>query len=78
MGTLPSYQRRGAASLHLAWGTELADQNGLACWVQASPMSVSLYQKFGFEIQDQVVVPLHESYRGGTQTSSSMMREPTK
>lgn len=75
MGTLPAYQKRGAASLHLAWGTELADKSELACWVQASPMSFSLYQKFGFVIQDQVVVPLHESCGGRTQTSSCMMRE---
>ncbi|KAE9370584.1 hypothetical protein N431DRAFT_468621 [Stipitochalara longipes BDJ] len=78
LGTLPSYERQGAASLHLAWATQLADEKGLACWVQASPMSVHLYKKFGFDIQETVVVRLDESCGGGTQTSSCMMREPKK
>jgi hypothetical protein len=64
--------------LHLSWATQLADEKGLTCWVEASPMSVPLYMKFGFEIQDQVVVQLEESCGGGTQTSTCMMREPKK
>jgi len=54
-GNSPSYQRRGAASLQLSWTVGLADEKGLACWVEASPMSVPLYKNFGFEVQDEVV-----------------------
>ncbi|PMD54260.1 uncharacterized protein K444DRAFT_667850 [Hyaloscypha bicolor E] len=71
-------KRRGCASLHLSWTTELAEEKGLTCWVEASPMSVALYKKFGFEIQNTIVVQLDESCGGGTQTSSCMMREPRK
>ncbi|KAN0106282.1 hypothetical protein V8E51_009158 [Hyaloscypha variabilis] len=78
LGTLPSCQRRGAACLHLAWATKLADEKGLICWVEASPFSVALYEKFGFQIQEKVVVQLDGSCGGGTQTSSCMMREPRK
>lgn len=76
MGTLPSYQRRGAASLQLSWAVGLADENGLACWVEASPMSVPLYKKFGFEVQDEVVCQLDESCGGGTYKYTCLMREP--
>jgi hypothetical protein len=41
-------------------------------------MSVALYKKFGFEIQDTIVVQLDESCGGGTQTSSCMLQEPRK
>jgi hypothetical protein len=68
--TLPSYQRRGAASLHLSWATELADEKGMICWFAASPISVPLYKQFPFEIQDTIVVQFDESCGGGTQTSS--------
>ena len=78
LGTLPSYQKRGAASLHLSWATKLADAKGLTCWVEASPMSVALYTKFGFEIQDTIMVQLDESSGGGTQTSTCMMRVAKK
>jgi GNAT superfamily N-acetyltransferase len=78
LGTLPSYQRRGAASLHLSWAIELAEEKELTCWVEASPMSVALYKKFGFVIQDTIVVQLDGSCGGGTQTTSCMMREPRK
>jgi hypothetical protein len=64
--------------LHLSWAAHLADEKGLTCWVEAYPMSVTLYMEFGFEIQDQVVVQLDESCGGGTQTSTYMMRELKK
>ncbi|KAK0109124.1 hypothetical protein ONS96_002951 [Cadophora gregata f. sp. sojae] len=32
MGTRPSHQRQGVASLQLAWAVQIADKNGLACW----------------------------------------------
>lgn len=41
-------------------------------------MSVALYRKFGFEVQDAIVVQLDESCGGGTQTSTCMMRVPKK
>ncbi|KAK5994081.1 hypothetical protein PT974_07521 [Cladobotryum mycophilum] len=74
MGTLPSHRGRGAGSLHLKWGTEVADREGLVCSVDSSPMSVSLYEKFGFKAVGTVVVDLTES--SGTYTFTVMIREP--
>lgn len=78
MGTDPAYQRRGAASLQLAWATEIADREGLTCWVEASPVSVPVYRKFGFNVQEEVVSRLDESHGGRSYIYTSMMREPKK
>lgn len=72
LATSPSYQRRGAASLMLAWGTELADRQGLVCWTVASSEGLSLYQKFGFKVHDSVMTPM---LSGVTYTSTCIMRE---
>jgi GNAT superfamily N-acetyltransferase len=76
LGTHPAHQRRGAADLQLRWATEVADKKGVACWVEASPASVPLYEKHGFVFKGEVVCSLHESCGGGTYTYTSMLREP--
>ncbi|KAJ5116640.1 hypothetical protein N7456_000988 [Penicillium angulare] len=48
VGTHPDYQRRGAASLIVKWGCDLADRNGVGAYVDASKEGAPLYQKFGF------------------------------
>ncbi|KAK1639399.1 hypothetical protein BDP81DRAFT_458877 [Colletotrichum phormii] len=46
--THPDYQRRGAASMLLAWGCALADEDGVAAYVDASKAGAPLYERFGF------------------------------
>ncbi|KAI3558266.1 acetyltransferase [Colletotrichum abscissum] len=46
--THPEYQRRGAASMLLAWGCALADEDGVAAYVDASKAGKGLYERFGF------------------------------
>ncbi|KAJ5490140.1 Acyl-CoA N-acyltransferase [Penicillium expansum] len=48
LGTHPDYQRRGAGSMLVQWGCDLADKDGVAAYVDASKEGVSLYQKHGF------------------------------
>jgi GNAT superfamily N-acetyltransferase len=36
LGTLPEYRRLGVASMVVEWGVELADRDGLECFVGAS------------------------------------------
>ena len=45
----PEYQRRGAGTMCMKWGTALADQLMLPCWIEASPKGEGLYRKFGYE-----------------------------
>ena len=46
--THPEYQRRGAGSMLLKWGCDLADENGVSLYVDASKAGAPLYQRFGF------------------------------
>jgi GNAT superfamily N-acetyltransferase len=48
VGTLPDYQWRGAGSLLVRWGCELADKDGVAAYVDASKEGMALYKKHGF------------------------------
>jgi len=73
MGTLPAYQRRGVASLQLAWATELADREGLIMYTEGSPVATPLYEKFGFEPVGEVVSDLLD---GGSYTYTCLLRKP--
>ncbi|KAJ5690846.1 acetyltransferase [Penicillium macrosclerotiorum] len=48
LGTHPDYQRQGLGSMLVKWGCELADQDGVGVYVDASTAGASLYRKFGF------------------------------
>lgn len=62
----------------MTWVTELADQEGLACWVTGSPMAVPLYKKFGFQVMEEITVDLPGNSDGETYTHTCMLREPKK
>lgn len=46
--THPDYQRRGAGLMLLKWGCNLADECGVAAYVDASKAGAKLYEKCGF------------------------------
>ena len=48
LATHPDYQGRGAGSMLVKWGCDLADEHGVAAYVDASKAGAKLYQKFGF------------------------------
>ncbi|KAB8262343.1 acyl-CoA N-acyltransferase [Aspergillus pseudonomiae] len=48
--TDPQHQRRGAASLLVQWGCDLADRNGAAIYIASSDQGIGLYRKFGFKL----------------------------
>jgi hypothetical protein len=43
------YRRRGAATALVKWGTVKADQEGIYCRVEASPMGKPVYMSCGFK-----------------------------
>lgn len=47
--TDPAAQRCGAGSIHVKWGTELADRLLVPCWVEGSPDGHHLYEENGFK-----------------------------
>ncbi|KAJ5620606.1 acetyltransferase [Penicillium lagena] len=48
VATHPDYQRRGAGSMLVKWGCDLADAEGVGAYVDASKDGAPLYAKFGF------------------------------
>ena len=58
LGTIPEYGRLGLASMLVGWGVDLADQDKLECFVDASDQGVPVYEKFGFLRQDTFTMPV--------------------
>lgn len=56
--TMPEYQGKGIGSSLLRWGLEVADEKGVECWIDASPMGVELYKRLGFVEVDYIDVEL--------------------
>ncbi|KAH6665359.1 acyl-CoA N-acyltransferase [Plectosphaerella plurivora] len=48
LATHPDYHRRGAASMLIKWGCDLADKDGVGAYVDASKAGAPLYARFGF------------------------------
>ncbi|KAL4871215.1 hypothetical protein BDV12DRAFT_194577 [Aspergillus spectabilis] len=48
LATHPDYQRQGAGSMLLKWGCDLADEQGVGLYVDASKAGAPLYERFGF------------------------------
>ncbi|KAJ5910467.1 hypothetical protein N7504_005110 [Penicillium tannophilum] len=46
--THPDYWRRGAGSMIVKWGCDLADKEGVSAYLDSSKDGAPLYQKFGF------------------------------
>ncbi|KAJ5652712.1 hypothetical protein N7507_010138 [Penicillium longicatenatum] len=46
--THPDYWRRGAGSMIVKWGCDLADKEGVSAYLDSSKEGAPLYQKFGF------------------------------
>jgi GNAT superfamily N-acetyltransferase len=49
LSTCPLHRRRGAASMLIQWGLDLADKQGIEAYTEAHDESRTLYEKFGFE-----------------------------
>lgn len=77
--TLPAFRGKGVATQHLEGATELADKRKLPIWLDASPMSVKLYEKFGFKAVGEVKSDLSLGSKGvgsGIYVHTCMLREP--
>lgn len=48
LGTHPDYRCRGAGSMLVRWGCEIADHEGVGAYIDASKAGAPLYAKHGF------------------------------
>ena len=58
LATDPKYQGQGAASLVLKYGCDLADRDGLECYIDASPKGLPLYEKFGWVFPPEEILKM--------------------
>jgi len=58
IATRPDWQGKGAAGKLLRWGLERADQQGVEVYLEASPDGKPIYEHFGFEEVERLVVDL--------------------
>lgn len=57
---LPAYQRQGVGSALIRWGTNIADEEGVYCWVFSSNQGWVAFQKLGFGEVGRLEVELDE------------------
>ncbi|KAL1871101.1 hypothetical protein Daus18300_004846 [Diaporthe australafricana] len=66
------YQGQGAGGMLMAWGVDKADEEGVECYLDATPEGKKLYERFGFK--DRETWPFfNQTYR-----HSFMVREATR
>ncbi|KAJ9203786.1 hypothetical protein DTO164E3_2140 [Paecilomyces variotii] len=68
LATRPEHERRGAGSMLVQWGCDIADENGVPAYIDASKAGAPLYKKFGFEDRTEPGL--------GFPGIASMVREP--
>lgn len=54
LATLPEHHRRGIGAMHLRWGSEIADELGIPCYLESSPMGRPLYERMGYEVVEDL------------------------
>jgi GNAT superfamily N-acetyltransferase len=53
--THPEKQGLGVGSTMVKWGCDLADEEGLPSYLEATPAGYPVYQKLGFEEVDAII-----------------------
>ncbi|KAE8446102.1 hypothetical protein EG329_012473 [Mollisiaceae sp. DMI_Dod_QoI] len=64
VATRPEYQGKGAAGKLLRWGIERSDEEGTETYLEASPDGKPIYERFGFQEVDRLVVELEGKGEG--------------
>ncbi|KAI6280298.1 hypothetical protein MCOR27_004718 [Pyricularia oryzae] len=73
----PAHHRRGVGSILMKYGVDEADRLGVEAVVEASRMGRYLYQNFGFEILEDVLIPVPPGHEGPEQFFHWMVRPKT-
>jgi hypothetical protein len=65
ISTHPALQHRGAGSMLVKWGTDIADSVGAECFIEGTLIARPLYGKNGFVVtpNDWIEVPVPEKWK---------------
>ena len=75
LATDPAYMRRGAGKMLMKFGTDIADELGLPCFLEGSPEGLGLYRACGFEVVDWIWLDLTKYQDGGEQVGQGHERQ---
>ncbi len=79
MSTHPSHQGRGAGSMLVKWGTDIADSMGVRCYIEGTVLAKPLYEKHGFvACEDWIVIPVPEKWKGRPEIRYFFYERPAK
>ena len=74
LDTHPNHQRRGAGTMLVQWGINVADEAGLCCYLEASSAGYALYHKMGFKDVDVIDVDMGKWGKEGIYRHVCMIR----
>lgn len=79
LATHPDHHRKGAGGKLVKWGTDLADEQGIECYLEASIEGRPLYERLGFRVVKEVPFKLENFGRPdlGTDFNCIMVRGPS-
>ncbi|KAI4254295.1 MAG: hypothetical protein L6R42_007256, partial [Xanthoria sp. 1 TBL-2021] len=73
---LPPYQRKGLGTMLIREGLGAADRDNARTYIEASPMGLGLYKKFGWREIDDIVIDMRPHGGTGMASEKCLMREP--
>jgi len=74
LDTHPDHQRRGAGGMLVRWGTDIADEAGLRCYLEASPAGHHLYRQKGFKDVENIEINMAKYGKEGVSRHVCMIR----
>lgn len=69
--TRSKYQGLGAGRMLMEWGVERADEEGVECYLDATPQGMPLYERFGFKTQASLCF-FNETYQHSFMVRTAM------
>jgi GNAT superfamily N-acetyltransferase len=79
LSTHPDHERRGAGSMLLKWGTDIADTLGLKAFVQGSRVGKRFYERHGFvDTEGWITVPVSEKFKDRPAVGWYNLERPAK
>jgi GNAT superfamily N-acetyltransferase len=79
LATHPNHHRKGAGAKLVKWGTDLADEQGIECYLEASIEGRPLYERLGFRVVKEMSFNLRDFGRPdlGNDVNCIMIRAPS-
>lgn len=79
LSTHPEHQYRGAGSMLVKWGVDIADSIGLKAFVQGSRLGKHLYESYGFvDKEGWITVPVPERHKNKPAVGWFNLERPAK